>query len=305
MVVLILFQLFIQTLSMMIFVMCPLPLIHLLMMLKLFNPQNVISVFYTDCPLEWCTAHIKCPPGKYTKQAGTVIAQPECETCPDGFFKPEASYSSIKTDSCTAHKKCPPGEYALTGGSVTGHPKCGRCAPGFFKALSSGSSTDACIAHTKCPPGKFTSKAGSATAEPNCTVCPPGFFTNSNSKLTQVSWYIGNKGQNCRDVCGQVGGSCDNGHWPQSLTEFGKILQEIGNNSCSSIRSGTYPGNPIRSGTMCYWKGDSSRGDRCLKVSRSDEKFCPCINAGGKGLGTVELYFLVVGPSHYMFCCFL
>ena len=54
-----------------------------------------------DCALEWCTAHTKCPPGKYTKAAGTITSNPECAVCPDGFFKGYASSTSTKTDFCT------------------------------------------------------------------------------------------------------------------------------------------------------------------------------------------------------------
>ena len=257
--------------------------------------------------MEWCAAHTKCPPGKYTKQPGTVTSQPECETCPDGFFKANASNSSIRTDSCTAHVKCPPGQYALTGGSVTRQPRCEMCAPGLFKALASSSSTDACIAHTGCPPGKFTSTPGSDIAEPKCTVCPPGFFTNSTSKSKQVSWYLGNEGQNCHDMCRQVGGSCGHEHWPQSLAEFGKILQEIGNSTCDSVRTGSYWGNPVQNGRTCYWKGNSAHGDRCHKKpsSGNDLKFCPCISVGGKGLDMLGLYFRVCRTSDNVFCCFL
>ena len=53
-----------------------------------------------DCALEWCTAHTKCPPGKYTKATGTITTNPECVVCPDGFFKAYTSSTSTKTDSC-------------------------------------------------------------------------------------------------------------------------------------------------------------------------------------------------------------
>ena len=53
------------------------------------------------CPFEWCTAHTKCPPGKYTSKPGSSTAQPTCETCAPGFFKASASKSSTcaKADS--------------------------------------------------------------------------------------------------------------------------------------------------------------------------------------------------------------
>ena len=54
----------------------------------------------TGCAFEWCTAHSKCPAGKFTKTAGTAAAQPTCEACPDGFVKALPSSSSTKTDFC-------------------------------------------------------------------------------------------------------------------------------------------------------------------------------------------------------------
>ena len=244
------------------------------------------------CPLEWCAAHTKCPPGKYTKKAGTAVAQPECETCPDGFFKDHASKSSISTDSCTIHYECPPGEYALAGGSVIKQPTCEMCAPGLFKDVASSSSTDGCIAPAKCPPGKFASTLVSVTTgEPKCTECPSGFFTSVMSKSKKVFWVLGKMGQRCRDVCRQAGGSCAGKHWPKSLAEFQEILQDIGTSACYSIEDGSYWANPVRESTgKCYWKGrDEYDRDRCLESGTSREMFCPCSNVAGKYLGMVEL----------------
>ena len=92
------------------------------------------------CPLEWCAAHTKCPPGKYTQTAGSVISQPECQTCDTGFFKASTSTNSTEQDSCTAHTKCPPGKYTTAAGSITAQPKCETCETGFYKAYPSRSS---------------------------------------------------------------------------------------------------------------------------------------------------------------------
>ena len=62
-----------------------------------------------------CNAHTKCPPGKYTKTAGTTTSQPECQTCPTGLFKAFTSNSSNTTDFCTKQRMgCPPGKYTKT-----------------------------------------------------------------------------------------------------------------------------------------------------------------------------------------------
>ena len=245
--------------------------------------------------MEWCAAHTKCPPGKYTKKAGTAVAQPECETCPDGFFKDHASKSSISTDSCTIHYECQPGEYALAGGSVIKQTICEMCAPGLFKDVASSSSTDGCIAPAKCPPGKFASTLVSVTTgEPKCTECPSGFFTSVMSKWKKVFWYLGKMGQSCRDVCRQAGGSCAGKHWPKSLAEFQEIFRDIGNSTCrKGIRTGSYMGNPVlNNDRMCYWSPRYSTrfGDRCLDQPKYDQRsFCPCSNVAGKYLGMVEL----------------
>ena len=91
-----------------------------------------------------CTAHAKCPPGKYTKTAGSAASQTKCETCAKGFFKAAASSSSTKTDSCTAHTRCPPGRYTTKIGTATTQPQCEECAAGFYKAFASKNSS--CIA---------------------------------------------------------------------------------------------------------------------------------------------------------------
>ena len=143
----------------------------------------------TDCTSEewseeWCTAHTKCPLGKYTKTAGTTSAQPECEGCPPGFFKDFTSMSSSSTDTCIAHAKCPPGKYTMTHGSETSQPFCEFCFSGFFKAFTSNSSTatDSCVAHSNCPPGKYTKTVGTASAQPKCESCATGFFKSATSK---------------------------------------------------------------------------------------------------------------------------
>ena len=41
-----------------------------------------------------CKPHTKCPPGKFTKTAGSNTAQPKCEGCVSGFFKSGTSKSS-------------------------------------------------------------------------------------------------------------------------------------------------------------------------------------------------------------------
>ena len=130
------------------------------------------------CPLEWCTAHINCQPGKYAKAAGTTSSQTDCEVCTPGFFKASTSKISNRTDSCIAHTKCPPGKYTKIAGNTTTQPECEVCPNGFFTALTSSNSTttDSCVAHTKCPPGKYTVASGSVTAQPKCESCVTGFF---------------------------------------------------------------------------------------------------------------------------------
>ena len=91
-----------------------------------------------------CTAHRKCPWGKYTKVGGSTTTQPQCEACAPGFFKAITSSSGMKTDSCAAHTKCPPGKYTAVIGSATAQPQCKACAAGFYKASTSENST--CIA---------------------------------------------------------------------------------------------------------------------------------------------------------------
>ena len=71
-----------------------------------------------------CTAHTKCPPGTYTKTAGSATSEPKCETCPPGYFKASTSSISYAIDSCTAHTTCPPGKYTDVYGTATAQPKC-------------------------------------------------------------------------------------------------------------------------------------------------------------------------------------
>ena len=137
-----------------------------------------------------CTPHTKCPPGKYTKTAGSTTVQPQCEACETGFFKAFASNSSTKTDACTNAQNftCPPGKYINI--TAIAEPRCETCAPGFFKdtASSAGTKNDSCTAHTKCPAGKYTSTSGNATAEPKCEVCAAGFFKDSTSRSSTCVW---------------------------------------------------------------------------------------------------------------------
>ena len=136
------------------------------------------------CALAACTAHITCPAGKYTKKAATPISQTDCEPCPEGFFKANASNGSNNTDSCTAHIKCPPGKYTKTAASAIAQPECEVCETGFFKSETSknSSETDLCIAHTKCPPGQYTSGPGSVISQPTCNTCTTGFYKAHSSR---------------------------------------------------------------------------------------------------------------------------
>ena len=81
-----------------------------------------------------CTAHSKCPPGKYTSAIGSLTTQPKCESCLVGFFKSNKSPSGTETDSCTAAEiiQCPMGKFIKATGtaqptceSVSACPKCG------------------------------------------------------------------------------------------------------------------------------------------------------------------------------------
>ena len=144
-----------------------------------------------NCPSEWCTAHIKCPHGKYTKTVGTASTQTDCEACASGFFKAHTSKNSSRTDSCTAHTKCPPGKYTEIA-TTTAQPVCEVCPNGLFKAFvsSNGLKSDSCVAHTKCPPGKYTIAIGSVVAQPECEACGAGFFkvhTSRNSTCVGVA----------------------------------------------------------------------------------------------------------------------
>ena len=138
------------------------------------------------CPntLVRCTAHTKCPAGKYTKTVGSAAAQPKCQACSPGFFKAVTSNSSDVTDSCTAHSvACPPGKYINE--THTAQPRCEACQQGFFKTFTSKQNIkpDSCTAHTKCPPGKYTHASGNATTQPECEACATGFF----KALTSIS----------------------------------------------------------------------------------------------------------------------
>ena len=153
----------------------------------LFRVCLYLCAWSIDCPLEWCVAHTRCPPGKYTKRVGTATTQPGCEVCPTGLFKAYASASSTTTDSCTtAHIECPAGKHAVSGGSITSQHMCAACMTGFYKTSASSSSTDACVAHTKCPAGKYTAVSGSATTQPECESCATGFFKSIASKSSIV-----------------------------------------------------------------------------------------------------------------------
>ena len=59
---------------------------------------------------EWtdkaCSPHTKCPPGKFTKTAGTNSAQPKCEGCVSGFYKSGTSKSSTCVPTQSMAGRC-------------------------------------------------------------------------------------------------------------------------------------------------------------------------------------------------------
>ena len=70
-----------------------------------FDGQVIMSVWWLfpaasgvsraiGCPISNCAAHVKCPPGKYTKTVGSASAQAECEDCAAGSFNASTSISS-------------------------------------------------------------------------------------------------------------------------------------------------------------------------------------------------------------------
>ena len=76
------------------------------------------------CP---CKPLLPCPAGKYTKAVGFHSAQTQCEFCPAGKFKTQASPSYASIDYCTTQVKCPDGKYTKVASSDNTQTVCETC----------------------------------------------------------------------------------------------------------------------------------------------------------------------------------
>ena len=167
-----------------------------------------------------CTAHTKCPPGKFTKVAGSATSEPECEKCPPRSSKALnsstfasnssnfTSNSSNATDPCavdtiaadnitadniTAGTGCPPGKYTTHAGlsAVPLYPHKGltpfKNADGKFPVNNHWGDSPQWAAAPP-PPGRYSKTDKPTATAIRCETCPPGWFTNFTSNSTNTTY---------------------------------------------------------------------------------------------------------------------
>jgi hypothetical protein len=93
-----------------------------------------------------------------------------------------------------------------------------------------------------------------------------------------AAWILAPQGENCMVACGGSD-KCLEGYWPTSGDDFQKVLEAMGENSCTELGDGDWDANPgiyPEYDNVCYWKTKVSSGQRCDRSHYAVARFCPC-----------------------------
>eukprot|EP00931_Biecheleriopsis_adriatica_P062293 TRINITY_DN3751_c0_g1_i1.p1 TRINITY_DN3751_c0_g1~~TRINITY_DN3751_c0_g1_i1.p1 ORF type:complete len:940 (+),score=127.12 TRINITY_DN3751_c0_g1_i1:114-2933(+) len=110
------------------------------------------------------------------------------------------------------------------------------------------------------------------TCQASCGMCP----SLTGPAASCPNWKLGSEGQNCHQVCSEMGETCLEGKAPASYSDMLTVTTRA-NIVCDSILSGSFPESPcFWEGTYCFYNAEMS--SRCSTISNYSytQRLCCC-----------------------------